>query len=163
MTVMKNWMMRLWWLSTRTSQLSLQNSRNGSKQRRMRKTGYGKRRSCGGISRLRWDKYPKQRALACQLACCSLLSAMSYLMLNSLDIHVCCKLMEIGLDFSGLYCTWCSKVMGSDWGYTYWLKKENKVVLFKKWAVGLICLSVMLELAGSLPALTHKAGTCQFL
>lgn len=46
-----------------------------------------------------WDKYPKQRALTSQLACCSLLHAMSYLMLDSLDVHVCCKLVEVGTGF----------------------------------------------------------------
>lgn len=106
-----------------------------------------------------WDKYPKQTALASQLACCSLLHAMSYLMLNSLDIHVCCKLMKIGTGFLWLVQHLMQQGHGQDWGFTYRLKKENKVVLFKKWTVGLICLSEMLPLTGSLPALTHKAGT----
>lgn len=54
--VMKSWMMRLWWLLTRTSQPFLLSSRNGSRRRKMRKTECGKRRSCGGISRLRWER-----------------------------------------------------------------------------------------------------------
>lgn len=117
--VMKSWMIRLWWLLTRTSQPFLLSSRNGSRQRKMRKKEYGKRRSYGGISRLRWE-----RSVWCEDLWLSSMLIEAYAcheLPNTEQLghsHMSWAPGSWGWIALALYSTWHSPVWVSDWGFT---------------------------------------------
>lgn len=132
--VMKSWMMRLWWLLTRTSQPFLLSSRNGSRRRKMRKTGCGKRRSYGGISRLRWE-----RSVWCEDLWLSSMLVEAYVCheLPNTDqlghSHVSWALGSWDWIVLALYSTWHTTVGISDWGFTGLF--ENQDCAVKKFTV----------------------------